>query len=67
MCRECDRGIMVKDGKCDSGEKCGINHCEFCSVSKMHNKETCTLCSEGYSILIDGTKHTCKKSGVEHC
>lgn len=65
-CAQCENGILVKDGKCDEKNKCLSKNCERCAVDE-NGKEKCTLCKDGFSILIDNGNFICKNAGLENC
>ena len=66
-CAVCKNGVLVKDGACSSGNKCGISNCDMCMV---HNgTEVCAKCGTGYAVLIDKGVYSCKAetSDNSHC
>ncbi len=67
-CSICDHGIVVSEGKCDSGEMCQTPKCDQCRLDKQGH-EICSACEEGYAIKIEGSKFYCvsELGTTEHC
>ena len=65
ICFMCQPGILVKDGKCDSDNKCGIQDCYACRVNKDGVSEECFVCKNGF--VLNGGKCEQVEGKLEHC
>ena len=57
LCAVCKDSILVRNGKCNSGEQCSIANCELCALKS--GKEVCLRCKHNYTVHI--------KNGVYKC
>ena len=67
QCAICSHSVLVKNGICNTDNKCGIANCNLCLL--RNGIEVCAKCNDGYSVLINKGAYSCKPetSTNKHC
>ncbi len=58
-CLLCSPGILIKDDKCESQNKCSLANCMVCNNFMM--RENCEVCENGYALTTKDDLFICVK------